>query len=48
MINDNVPVNKPDTEVYLKENTHNRVFSVSPAVFERAMNNVFIVFDGCL
>jgi len=44
MINDNVHVNKPDTEDYLKEN--NRVFSVLPAVFERAMNNVFITFDG--
>jgi hypothetical protein len=47
-INDNVHFNKPDTEDYLKENTHNRVFSVSPAVFERATNNVFIMFDGRL
>jgi hypothetical protein len=45
MINDNVHVNKPETEDYLKEN---RVFSVSPAVFERAVNNVFIMFDGRL
>jgi transposase len=48
IINDNVYVNKPDTKDYLKENTYNRVFSFSKVVFERVMNNVFIMFDGRL
>jgi len=48
MINDNVHVDKPDTQGNVKENTHKIVFSLSPAAFERAMNNVFIMFDGHL
>jgi hypothetical protein len=48
MINDNVHVNIPYTEDHLQENTHNRGVSVSPAVVERAMNHVLLMFDGRL
>jgi len=42
--NYNVHVNKPDTEYYLKENTHNRVFSLTSGIWTCNEQRVYNVW----